>query len=181
MAGVFVCFGLVFVCRAIRLRSTSYSLSMPAAGSRFIKELPEHEIRPEGAVAKATASYASAVSDDWEWDGSHRSGGGAGSGSRQGRTGAGQRRRKYERRVAPPPRDPVTDEDGRYYEEAALAQAAAEDLELGVGDLVTHPKFGRGRVESIDGYGETAKITVAFSGYGRKKLVAAYAKLQRAE
>jgi DNA helicase-2/ATP-dependent DNA helicase PcrA len=79
------------------------------------------------------------------------------------------------------PPDPITDEDGRYFEEAAMAAARARDMELSVGDLVVHPKFGRGRVEALEGYGETARITVRFSGYGRKKLVAAYAKLERAD
>ena len=58
--------------------------------------------------------------------------------------------------------------------------AKSEELGLAVGDLVTHERFGHGRVEAIDGLGEAAKITVAFSGYGRKKLIAAYAKLKKA-
>jgi len=145
-----------------------YGPSMAAKASRFVGELPAGQIAPEGAVSKAMSSYLeTAAADDWDDGFSRRS---SGSGSR--------RRRKQMPSV---PRDPVTDEDGRYYEEAAIAAARAEELELSVGDLVSHPKFGRGRVEGLEGYGETARITVAFSMYGRKKLVAAYAHLERAQ
>jgi DNA helicase-2/ATP-dependent DNA helicase PcrA len=141
-----------------------YGPSQAAKASRFVGELPAGEIEPPGAVERARTSYVQAVaSDEWEQPRRGRRGG--------RRSGAG--------RVPSVPRDPVTDEDGRYYEEAALAAARAEDLDLGEGDLVLHPKFGRGRVEELEGYGETARITVRFSGYGRKKLVAAYAKLER--
>jgi DNA helicase-2/ATP-dependent DNA helicase PcrA len=141
--------------------------SQAAKASRFVSELPRDDIEPRGAVEKATTSYVQAVaSDDWERDGGSRR-------RRNGRRGRG--------RVPSVPQDPVTDEDGRYYEEAALAAARAEDLDLSTGDLVMHPKFGRGRVEELEGYGETARITVRFSAYGRKKLVAAYAKLERIE
>ncbi len=136
-----------------------------ATASRFVSELPEKDIDPPGAVRKAQQSYVqTAAADDWEWDRPKR--------PRKAR-GAGKGR-------APSvPQDPVTDEDGRYFEEAAMAAARAEDLDLSVGDLVLHSKFGRGRVEELEGYGETARITVRFSSYGRKKLVAAYAKLER--
>jgi ATP-dependent DNA helicase UvrD/PcrA len=145
-----------------------YGPSQATRGSRFIGELPRGEIKPEGAIDKAMSPYAEAVaSDDWEW--------------KRGKGGGGGGGRRSQAKVPSMPRDPVTDEDGRYYEEAAMAAARAEDLDLAVGDLVTHPKFGKGRIEALEGYGETARITVAFSMYGRKKLVAAYAKLERAE
>mgnify|MGYP001356043823 CR=1 FL=1 len=46
------------------------------------------------------------------------------------------------------------------------------------GTEVEHKIFGRGRVLAIDGMGETAKLTVIFSGNVRKKLIAKYAKLK---
>jgi DNA helicase-2/ATP-dependent DNA helicase PcrA len=145
--------------------------SQLAKASRFVSELPAAEISPPGAVDSALASYVDTVGDDrWESGGRR---GGAGRRPSGSRRGAGA--------VHAVPRDAVTDEDGRYYEEAAMAAARAEDLQLREGDLVTHPRFGRGRVEALEGYGETARITVAFSMYGRKKLVAAYANLEQSE
>ncbi len=144
-----------------------YGPSLATKASRFVGELPVDEIAPDGAVTKAMISYVeTAASDDWDYQ------------RKKGRAGTGRRSTTQMPSV---PRDPVTDEDGRYYEEAAIAAARAEELELNVGDLVSHSKFGKGRVEALEGYGETARITVAFSMYGRKKLVAAYAKLEKAD
>ncbi|MHC4915598.1 MAG: ATP-dependent helicase, partial [Planctomycetota bacterium] len=96
--------------------------SQAASASRFIGELPAERIEPPGAVDKARQPYVQAVaSDDWEWDRPKR--------------GRGRRAGKKDR-VPSVPQDPVTDEDGRYYEEAAMAAARAEELDLAVGDLV---------------------------------------------
>ncbi len=46
------------------------------------------------------------------------------------------------------------------------------------GTRVRHRKFGVGVVESREGEGPTAKISVYFQKYGRKRLVAGYANLQ---
>ncbi len=139
--------------------------SQPSAPSRFISELPAAEVAPTGAVEKALQPYAQAISgDDYDWEQS-----------------VSRRKRRRKGSPSPPPSQPIDEGDNRYYEEAALAAARAEDLDMSIGDLVVHAKFGRGRVEQMEGYGETARITVTFSRYGRKKLVAAYAKLERAE
>ncbi len=48
------------------------------------------------------------------------------------------------------------------------------------GDRVVHGKFGRGVVISATGFGDEAQVTVMFAGgVGLKKLLLAYAKLQR--
>ncbi len=49
---------------------------------------------------------------------------------------------------------------------------------LARGTRVRHRKFGIGVVESREGEGPTAKVSVYFRGYGLKKLVAGYANLQ---
>jgi DNA helicase-2/ATP-dependent DNA helicase PcrA len=49
------------------------------------------------------------------------------------------------------------------------------------GDRVTHPKFGTGVVISATGRGDEAQVTVMFAGgVGLKKLLLAYAKLEKA-
>jgi DNA helicase-2/ATP-dependent DNA helicase PcrA len=48
------------------------------------------------------------------------------------------------------------------------------------GTRVRHPKYGMGTVLRIEGVGDDAKLTVSFTNYGMKKLVARYASLERA-
>ena len=47
------------------------------------------------------------------------------------------------------------------------------------GQEVRHPKYGRGTVYKREGEGETAKITVQFTGVGLKKLMEKYAQLEK--
>ena len=49
-----------------------------------------------------------------------------------------------------------------------------------VGQRVNHPTYGVGTVLDVEGEGPDRKITVSFPGYGRKKLVERYARLERA-
>jgi DNA helicase II / ATP-dependent DNA helicase PcrA len=63
---------------------------------------------------------------------------------------------------------------------AGDAPRAGAGLEVGVGDQVVHPRFGRGRVAAITGEGDRAQATVDFAGAGRKQLLLAYAGLSRA-
>jgi hypothetical protein len=51
--------------------------------------------------------------------------------------------------------------------------------ELARGDWVEHSDFGIGRVLLLRGAGVNARATVAFSNYGEKQLLLAYAKLRR--
>jgi DNA helicase-2/ATP-dependent DNA helicase PcrA len=52
-------------------------------------------------------------------------------------------------------------------------------VELGEGDWVTHPHFGRGKIERLRGSGVNARATVAFATAGTKTLLLQYAKLER--
>ena len=49
--------------------------------------------------------------------------------------------------------------------------------DLEVGAWVTHPSWGRGRIEASSGRGEDAKLTVRFEGGTTKKVVAKFANL----
>jgi DNA helicase-2/ATP-dependent DNA helicase PcrA len=46
------------------------------------------------------------------------------------------------------------------------------------GTRVRHPKYGVGTVLRLEGAGDDAKLTVSFTNYGMKKLVARYASLE---
>ena len=48
-----------------------------------------------------------------------------------------------------------------------------------IGDRVSHPKFGAGRVERIDALTTDYKVTIVFDTYGTKTLLANFAKLTK--
>ena len=48
-----------------------------------------------------------------------------------------------------------------------------------IGDRVSHPKFGAGRVERIDALTTDNKVTIVFDTYGTKTLLANFAKLTK--
>ena len=53
------------------------------------------------------------------------------------------------------------------------------ELDYGVGDTVSHIKFGKGVVKNIMDGGRDYEVTVDFEGYGVKKMFASFAKLKR--
>ena len=54
---------------------------------------------------------------------------------------------------------------------------SAPSNELSIGHQVEHKLFGKGKILAVEGTGETAKLTIIFSGNVRKKLIAKYANL----
>jgi len=78
-----------------------------------------------------------------------------------------------------PPDEPGADEGRRIRK----AIEAAEDLDAAysfeVGDLVRHPKFGRGRVLAIKGAGRGAKVTAEFLDVGRKTIDLGFVALSK--
>ena len=55
---------------------------------------------------------------------------------------------------------------------------SAPSNELSIGHQVEHKLFGKGKILAVEGTGETAKLTIIFSGNVRKKLIAKYANLK---
>jgi DNA helicase-2/ATP-dependent DNA helicase PcrA len=64
----------------------------------------------------------------------------------------------------------------KIYSEPAESSTSSSD-EFVIGDHVEHKLFGKGKVVAVEGEGDTAKLTILFSGNVRKKLIAKYAKL----
>lgn len=62
---------------------------------------------------------------------------------------------------------------------ARQAGHAATECEYRIGELVEHPKFGRGTVERIEPLVTDHKVVVNFLNYGSKTLLAKYAKLTK--
>ena len=52
-------------------------------------------------------------------------------------------------------------------------------LDYGVGDRVSHIKFGEGVVIAIDEGGRDYEVTVDFEDFGIKKMFAAFARLEK--
>ena len=59
------------------------------------------------------------------------------------------------------------------------APKKAESLNYAVGDLVTHVKFGEGTVKAITDVGRDYQVTVDFEKAGTRKIMAAFAKLEK--
>ena len=53
------------------------------------------------------------------------------------------------------------------------------DIDYGVGDTVSHIKFGTGVVKSVVDGGRDYEVTVEFENYGVKKMFASFAKLKK--
>ena len=76
-----------------------------------------------------------------------------------------------------PPLSPVG--SGGTWEDMAAPAPIERELELSVGDGVTHPKFGEGVVVEVRGAGGDAFVTVDFANAGRKSIMLNYAKLEK--
>jgi DNA helicase-2/ATP-dependent DNA helicase PcrA len=63
-----------------------------------------------------------------------------------------------------------------------LASGPAQRIEgsdIGRGDRVRHAHWGDGVVEDITGEGDRAEAFVAFKGHGKKRLLLAWAPLEK--
>ena len=56
-----------------------------------------------------------------------------------------------------------------------------EELEglYNVGDMIAHPKFGRGEILGVNGEGEDITIFVDFELFGKKNLLLKYAPIEK--
>ncbi len=61
----------------------------------------------------------------------------------------------------------------------APAPSGADELGLRVGDDVRHGKFGEGVITAIEGAGDKAEAVVHFAGIGEKRLLLAWAPLEK--
>ncbi|UCC43686.1 MAG: hypothetical protein JSU65_11240, partial [Candidatus Zixiibacteriota bacterium] len=46
------------------------------------------------------------------------------------------------------------------------------------GSIVEHPTFGRGTITAVEGFGDSLRLEIMFSGLGLKKIMARYARLK---
>jgi DNA helicase-2/ATP-dependent DNA helicase PcrA len=53
-----------------------------------------------------------------------------------------------------------------------------EDEIMQVGRIVVHPTFGRGKIVKAEGFGDSLRLEIMFTGLGIKKIMAKYARLK---
>jgi DNA helicase II / ATP-dependent DNA helicase PcrA len=68
---------------------------------------------------------------------------------------------------------------GGTWEDVAVPAPIEREIELVVGDTVSHPKFGSGVVLEVRGAGGDAFVTVDFGAVGRKSIMLNYARLEK--
>ncbi|MFW6331631.1 MAG: ATP-dependent helicase, partial [Gemmatimonadota bacterium] len=74
------------------------------------------------------------------------------------------------------PVDAFGNEAGGYVIDYSESQDAPRFIK---GEVVLHPKFGRGTIKALSGFGRDLKAVIDFDGVGRKKVVVRYANLQK--
>ncbi|MBC5805599.1 MAG: ATP-dependent DNA helicase PcrA [Candidatus Eremiobacter antarcticus] len=75
---------------------------------------------------------------------------------------------------------PTVGSTGSSWQDVALpAPLEREPLDVSVGDVVVHQKFGRGTVADMRGAGGDAFVTIDFEQAGRKSIMLNYAKLEK--
>ncbi len=137
----------------MRRRAGDFSACVP---SSFLRPIPEDHLdeRTTSAVDRLHGSGGS------RWGGSSASGRWGGSrGSSSGRS----------------PFD-GDDEPSGY----VIDYTDAQDFPRFVkGERVRHPRFGRGVIRELSGFGKDLKATIEFDGVGRKKVMVQFANLQK--
>ena len=166
--------------------------------SRFIDEVPPHLVQRYDFVGYGGYSQASRSSAYGERDGygygsgrarygANRGGSGAGGGAGYGRGRSAPS--EVERAASSARRSPGAEaasladkyrvkESSSYSYEDEDQSGAASGFRLGM--RVRHPQFGTGQVIGVEDYNDDVKVTVRFSSVGVKRLLAKYAKLERA-
>ena len=146
--------------------------------SRFLDEIPSQLIELVEGSRRTSRTPAAGSRSSWGGGGSSWSGGSSWGGS-GGSGGSGRGR---------------SDDDdwsgsvigGRRGDEglpkpAPPEPSGADQLGLKVGDDVRHGKFGDGVITAIEGAGDKAEAVVHFRGVGEKRLLLAWAPLERIE
>jgi DNA helicase-2/ATP-dependent DNA helicase PcrA len=182
--------------RARYRRRYGNDMPEPSIASRFLEEVPAHLMEMLGGTAASSTNYGGVYSSAY---GGHAR-------SRQGhgqQEDVAEQHYSYEdedqsarpaanrnftaRRTNARPNAGSLDNIAQFFG-ARGAQAKRPKLDIPEatgstgfksGNRVRHPKYGEGVVFKREGDGDDAKITVQFSGFGVKKLVEKFAKLER--
>ncbi len=136
--------------------------------SRFLDEIPEHLVESDERPARRGRGNRGGTSDGssgWFSPAVGRSGTGQSSRGSVDRIGA-NRDRIVDQAMKPAPSGP--------------ALRGADRMGLKVGDDVRHSSWGEGVILDIEGEGDKAEATVRFPSAGEKRLLLAWAPLEKA-
>ena len=158
--------------------------------SRFLKEIDADYLDANFNIEELSGRnrWERALGDDedarpkFESLKSRYGGGNARPSSGNARTGGGAGRSERPRPEVintPPPIDPSRAGMRSVGVHRDGEASALGDCIYKVGDRVSHPKFGAGRVERIDPLTTDHKVTIIFDTYGTKTLLANFAKLTK--
>ncbi len=136
--------------------------------SRFIREIPD-----EFLIKSETDNSFSFGGFGGSSYGSGTGAGFGGSGAKAGFGGSSYSAVRKKKSSVGPAADVSV-----YSSKEALSKSSA--LDYGVGDKVSHAKFGIGVVKEIKDGGRDFEVTVEFDGFGVKKMFAMFAKLTKA-
>ncbi|MEX1217273.1 MAG: DNA helicase PcrA [Acidimicrobiales bacterium] len=143
--------------------------------SRFLDEIPAQLVESvQGNRRQSRSASGSSSGSAW---GSNR-------GSESGIWGSGGRSRSEDDDWSGPviggggrtTRDEIRE---NALKSAPLAPSGADAIGLKVGDDVRHGKFGEGVILGIEGAGDKAEAIVRFPGFGEKRLLLAWAPLEK--
>ncbi|MFZ1729136.1 MAG: UvrD-helicase domain-containing protein [Bacteroidota bacterium] len=84
------------------------------------------------------------------------------------------------RPIKSPPRKSNTPKNSEYSQLGGGESYSQVDGDIGVGSTVIHATFGRGKLQSIQGAGDSARCVVLFDSVGKKTLVLKFAGLKPA-
>lgn len=91
-----------------------------------------------------------------------------------------QKQQKQQRQSAPqPPQPTYNTERLRRVEGSASGATTLQPCNYSVGQKVSHPKFGQGTITAIEPLATDHKLTIAFTDFGNKILLAKLAKLTK--
>ena len=160
-------------------RST-WGVGAPSEASRFLSELPPQLLAPARANGGSRWAGVRESRDSFQAREEHAYLNGWGSWQSGGRAKEPIRPRELPDLTAPISTSRARDASARGRAEAPSAATAATEAAWRAGDRVRHQRFGEGIVVSSQVVKGDEEVTVAFVGEGVKRLIAAYAGLERA-
>lgn len=146
--------------------------------SRFVQEIPKELIKDEsgwesrnGSGAKRTFEFGNdfgtAAGSSFGNSYGRTSGNSYGTGSASSRSSDIKKKAAYSAPYQ------------KTFDPSQFKVTKASSLEYGVGDRVRHKKFGDGTVLEIKDGARDFEVSVEFENYGKKKMFAAFAKLEK--
>lgn len=181
----------VAITRAMKKLTISYAKRRMLRGetqynivSRFVKEIPPMIVNSKNVTDRVAAGYEKkqpSFSNFGGYEGSLNYGGGSGymgggRGFGSSRSFAGQEHESAYRSMAKKPAYGTPKNNPGFGKQFTVTKA---EIDYGIGDRVSHAKFGEGTVLGIENGPRDYQVTVQFDTVGQKMMMASFAKLKK--